>query len=415
MTTTKQTKSRTTGGRKAALARAAREKQALLRQIVDLGLLNQDAVERLKKKGQALETAGAEGLKAAASWDRSLLNGLAAFRDAGGDGDAAASLKALVAWQSKTATLPATREGITQALGALGKVIPADGITLLVRDPDRGRVVPLVTIGTEVELISRIRFTEGMGFSSWVAMRKQPVLYSSLHRNEAPSTRPLRSFMAMPLVVGDESVGVLNLGNRRDGAYTPASLRVLILAGGILAGLVQRYVAGQQIAAREIRDRRTGLATEGYLQSRLEEEVVRCRELGHSMSYLVVQLNELDEHAARFGGDYRRRCRREFAELVDEWRRSTDLVGHETGDRLAVVMPSARAAEAQARAEELRALLEKHNFPRRKRMTAGIGLACYPTDAEDAQGLREYADRLLRETFEADSTRETSVPDAVAS
>jgi len=99
-----------------------------------------------------------------------------------------------------------------------------------------------------------------MGFSSWVASRQKPVLYSSIHRNEAPGAEQIRSFLSVPLVVAGECVGVLNLGRTEDGAYGPGSLRALILAGSMLAGLVQRHLARRRSFRPRSPSRSTGPA-----------------------------------------------------------------------------------------------------------------------------------------------------------
>jgi len=384
-----------------AATRTVREKLALVESMTQLGLLDSDEAGRLEKKAEALTATGGEAFNKTAGWDRALRSALDDFKASGGDGSTAHSLQGLMVWQGHLGEVPPTPEGIRDAVAALKKVVPYDGATLFIRNPDRKTVDPLLSVGLAVDLISRIRFTEGMGFSSWVAGRRKPVLYGSLHRNEAPGAEHVRSFIAVPLVVGKECVGVLNFGHTADGAYGPANLRVAVLAGGMLAGLVQRFVAQGQIAAREIADPATGLATPGYIRNRLEEEVVRCRELGHSMSILMVHLNELDEHAQRFGGDYRERARGELAAKVREWKEPAEIAGHDRGDRVLVLLPSARGEKARERAEAIKALLEKHNFPRRKRMTAGLGLATYPTDAEGAQELYDFADKKLHEAAQA--------------
>ncbi len=411
-TTRKRTSAKTAAGKTAAgktdrktarsrptAAKAAREKVALVESLQGMGLLEQTEAERLEKKAETLGAEkSSEGLNRAAGWDRNLRTSLEGFSVSGGDKNAAHALQALMLWQGGLAGLSADPEGIGEAIGALRKVVPYSGATLFLRDPDRQTVRPVVSLGIPVDLISRIRFSEGMGFSSWVAGRRKPVLYASLHRNEAPGEDRVRSFISVPLVVGEACVGVLNLGHHEDGFYGPAHLRTLILAAAVLASLVQRHVALNQIAEREIRDPKTGLATAGYLRSRLEEEVVRCRELGHSMSLLVFRLNELEEHVERFGPEYRGRCRSELAELVSAWREPSELVGHGTDDRVVVILPSARREKAEARAAALREALEKHNFPRRKRMTVGLGLATYPADAEAAQDLYDAADKALYDT-----------------
>ena len=386
---------------KGTAQKTVREKLALVESLAGMGLLDSDTAARLEKKAESLTESGKDTPARATGWDRALRSGLEGFKAAGGDGNVGHSLQGLMVWQGNLAEASPDPAGIHAALTALKKVFPYDGATLFLRDPDRKTVDPLFSVDQPVDLISRIRFTEGMGFSSWVACRRKPVLYGSLHRNEAPGSERMRSFMAIPLVVGTECVGVLNFGHTVDGAYTPVHLRLAILAGGMLAGLVQRFVALGQIAAREIADPVTGLATSPYLRARLAEEVVRCRELGHSMSLVAFRLNELDEHAERFGGDYRERVRAELARIVQDWKAPAEIAGHDNDDRVLVLLPATRSERAGERAAALQARLEKHNFPRRKRMTVGVGLATYPTDAEGAQELYDFADKNLNEAAQS--------------
>jgi GGDEF domain-containing protein len=398
--TTKKTNKtgKTTQTRKAASpakGKAGRAKLTLLEKIEAMGLLETDAAERLAGRVEGI--AGPTGLDRASAWDRELAGLLGKFEASGGDGGAKKTLTPLLAWQETLIGTPATRDGIRDAIAALKRVIPFHGATLFVRNPDSPQVEPLVSVGFEVNLVSRIRFLEGAGFSSWVATRKKPVLYASLHRNEAPGAEHVRSFMAVPLLVGGECLGVLNLGHREDSAYDPAALRRLMLAVGSLAAPVQRWIARTQIEARETRDRETGFATPAYFRSRLDEEVVRCRELGHSMSLLSLRLIELPGYAQQFGEEFRQRTRGDLARLVQDWVRPTELVGHAEGDTLLVLVPGAREDQATGRGGELAVGVQKHNFPRRKRLTLGYSVATYPADAETSQELLVAVDKGLRE------------------
>lgn len=402
-TTKKATKKATSKASKAttraadAMIKAARAKKELIERLLGVGLLDQPAVERLEKKVEALAEISGGEIDHATSLDRTLNTTLSHFQEAGGDGSVKRSVQALLIWLDSLGDLPGTREGLARALSALKKVMPYHGASLFLRNPDTKGVDHLLSIGFEVQLIGRIRFMEGNGFSAWVATRKKPVLYSSLHRNEAPGLEHVRSFMAIPLMVGEHCVGVLNLGHREEGAYDQAALRRLLIAGGVLAGLVQRYVSEMQIKAREIRDPSTKLATPEYLNRRLEEEVVRCRELGHSMSLVTFRLSEFSGYAEQFGEDFRQRCRQELAVLAAAWKCPTELVGHGKGESLVVILPSARREKAQARAEAFAQVVRKHNFPRRKRMTVEFGVGTYPADAEESQELMDYVDKSLKE------------------
>jgi len=391
-----KTKTKTTQPKSDSHNKTARAKLALVERCHSLGLLEQHSVERLEKLAETLEQ-GTDGPVKALAWDRELYASLVAFEAQGGDGASKKNLPPLIAYAESLCHLPDTRDGLTQALAALRKTIPFHGGSLYVRNPDLKQVELTAVCGFEVELVPRIRFAEGNGFSSWVATRKKPVLYSSIHRNEAPGSGNVRSFMSAPLVVGDSTVGVVHVGHRDENAYDPSVLRRLLLAAGPLSALVQRYVANQQIASREIRNPITGLATPPYFRSRLEEEVVRCRELGHAMSLLRLRLNELTALGEQFGAEFKERSLADLSRLVAEWKTATELVGHDNGDTLLAVLPAMRADRAQERAEALAALVQKHNFPRRKRMTLGWGLATYPADAESAQELLVCVDKALNE------------------
>jgi GGDEF domain-containing protein len=391
-TKTKSTSKKTTSPVK---GKAGRAKLSLLEKVEALGLLETEAAERLA--GRVDGIAGPSGLDRSSAWDRELAGLLGEFEASGGDGGAKRTLTPLLAWQETLVGIPATVEGIRDAVSALKKVVPFHGASLFVRNPDSPQVEPLVSVGFDVDLVSRIRFMEGTGFSSWVAARKKPVLYSSLHRNEAPGAEHVRSFMAVPLLVGGECLGVLNLGHREESAYDPAALRRLILAAGSLAALVQRWIARAQIEARETKVRETGFATPTYFRSRLEEEIVRCRELGHAMSLLVLRLNELPAYTQQFGEEFRQRTRGDLARLVQDWSRPTELVGHAEGDALLVLIPGAREEQAASRGADLAGGVQKHNFPRRKRLTLGYSVATYPADAETSQELLVAVDKGLRE------------------
>ena len=394
MTTKKTTAKKTEAKPKKADPRPklAKEMKGLLSEMQGLGLLKTEVVEKLESKTEEVLTGTlGEGFSKAASWERALAGELENFSSAGGDGNVKSQHEALLVWQRSLAEVPISTDGLQQAVATLKKVVPYSGATLYLRDPQVGRVVPLLDVNFRVDLISRIKFDEGGGFSAWVASRKKPVLYSSIHRNEAPREDQVRSFMSVPMIVGGQCVGVLSLGHGTENAYQQATLRTLILAASMISGLVYACLAGRHIAALKITDSVTGCYTEEHWMSRLREEVVRCRELGYSMSIISLGLNEIKEHAARFGQSYMDRCLTDLGELTQAARQEPELVGR-AGDRLWILMPGAVKGQAEDRAREWADGFEAHSFPRRKRMTVTYSVASYPADAEEAQELLNYAE-----------------------
>jgi diguanylate cyclase (GGDEF)-like protein len=114
------------------------------------------------------------------------------------------------------------------------------------------------------------------------------------------------------------------------------------------------------------------------------------------MSLFLLELNVLGDLAQQFGLEYSDRCRVELARLVAAWQGPTELAGHVENDRILVLLPGARRDRALARAQLLKEIVERSNFPRRKRLTVGVGVAAYPGDAEGPKELESYADKALR-------------------
>ena len=409
-TTTKATKKTETKTPKKATKKAGSMKtdplmslnqsmQALLEEIQDLGFLtSRDADQLAEDIPKGTSGTLTEGIQHAAKWEKKLAGHMNEFSSQGGDGKLSSVHESLLLWQRKLVAVPPTRAGMEQALAALKKVIPFAGATVFLRDPESQAVRPYFSSGFQVDLISKVAFDSGNGFSSWIATRKKPILYTSLHRNEAPQSDVVRSFMAVPLQVADVCVGVLTLGHSEDGAYKPSSLRTLMVVAPMLAGLVQRMMADAQVARLQVFDPVSGLMTSKHVESRLEEEVIRCRELGYSMTMVALELPELAAHADRFGPEYRTRALAEVGALVEGWIKAPEMVGLNGKDRILLILPGLGGGDrARNRISELTRALEGHSFPRRKRLTTRIAVAAYPSDAESSQDLLSYADRVLQD------------------
>ncbi|MEA1996815.1 MAG: GAF domain-containing protein, partial [Gemmatimonadota bacterium] len=84
--------------------------------------------------------------------------------------------------------------------------------------------------GEMVDLIKPASFDMDQGLSAWVAKREKAVLLSEVHKGESPLKSPVRSFLSIPLHLGDKLAGVINFGHTRAGHFTREHLKVLSIA-----------------------------------------------------------------------------------------------------------------------------------------------------------------------------------------
>jgi diguanylate cyclase (GGDEF)-like protein len=137
-----------------------------------------------------------------------------------------------------------------------------------------------------------------------------------------------------------------------------------------------------------------------YFFSRLGEEVHRAKRYERSFALLFVDIDRFKDVNDVFGHLAGDEVLREVADRLRNVVRGVDLVFRYAGDEFAVILPETGPEEAVFAAE--RVLGEFRRTPvyssRAKRdihLTLSIGIAAFPADAEDAQGLLEKADQAL--------------------
>ncbi|MBN1503812.1 MAG: GAF domain-containing protein [Candidatus Eisenbacteria bacterium] len=154
--------------------------------------------------------------------------------------------------------LACTREDrvLEKCLTLLRELVPfQNGAVFVVRE-DTGRLELEATLGYPQDLIERVQFDLGQGLSAWAAREKRAVLVKELSRPEKDGMPPLGSFLAVPIVAGGRSVGVITMGHPQPGAFVGDHKRTLqlfctLISGSVLAMLLERRrsVAGPAAAA----------------------------------------------------------------------------------------------------------------------------------------------------------------------
>jgi len=104
--------------------------------------------------------------------------------------------------------------------------------------------------GHAVDLIQPVSFDMGNGLSAWVAKQKRPILLSEFHRGKTSVKTAVRSFLSIPLLLGDKIIGVMNFGHTRAGSFTKHNLQVLTIAAGQLSVIIERSLYFTRLAEK---------------------------------------------------------------------------------------------------------------------------------------------------------------------
>lgn len=165
--------------------------------------------------------------------------------------------------------------------------------------------------------------------------------------------------------------------------------------------LMAERLAKSQSALEELstHDALTGLYNFRVLHRRLLEEEERSRRYGHPFSLLMLDIDYFkavnDTHGHLAGDE----ALRAVAALIRRVVRPVDLVARYGGEEFTLVLPETPSPGARAMAERIREMIATNPIPlpsgQTVNLTASIGVASYPEDAESAEKLIGAADQAL--------------------
>ncbi|MDZ4804503.1 MAG: sensor domain-containing diguanylate cyclase [Candidatus Eisenbacteria bacterium] len=388
----------------------------LVESLEDRGLLEQDEIGRLKTQAEELgqEASSTDALTRVGNFQKKLANCLSP------EGDAAVvsrakGMETLFEINRQISRIIDPTECCERLLALLNQAIPHEGATLYLVDSATGQLQVAATIGHETDLIDRIQFDGGTGFSGWVARTQKPILFGSLKRSQPTHEGVIKSFMAAPLVVAGKTLGVLTLGHSRENSFNRDDLRLLVMVGTQAAALVQKVVLERRIREVSITDDLTGLYTTGHLISRIHDESVRAGRFLQEFSLVRVSINEFSDFREAVGPESADRSVVEIASILKDLARGTDLVARTGPAEFALLLPVTNRDEAEAAARRLAAGIESHSFPRRKRLSASTAAVTFPEDAAEPQELLRAADNVLERARRRNRDEYTNLPAASAS
>lgn len=136
---------------------------------------------------------------------------------------------------------PQGKNVLVKVLQLIKSIVFFDAATLYLLNREKDELEQAASLGGRVELLSFLSVGAGQGLSGWTAHNKKPVLLSE--HSTVSSFDPdneYATFLSLPLLVGDEVIGVLNLGCVETRAFTDNDVKLLTIVADQLALSIER-------------------------------------------------------------------------------------------------------------------------------------------------------------------------------
>ena len=296
-------------------------------------------------------------------------------------------------------------------LGSIFKVatelVRGERASLMLRDDATTDFVMSNAVGIADEVMRLVRVRAGEGVVGSVAASKRSLLVRSgdilpgRPENIDPGRYRTASFMSVPILVDDESRGVLSVADPLDGrSFGDSDLITLeLLASHIGACLLQRE-QGEAMQRLAETDPLTWLFNRRHFDQRIEAELNRALRAEHLVSLLMVDVDRFKTINDRFGHRAGDAVLKAVAIGIKQAVRVYDVPTRYGGDEFAVILPE---ADSDIASRVARRVLEKtaaQTLPLdlvSAGLTIGlsIGVATFPRPSGDLAALVESADAAM--------------------
>lgn len=236
-------------------------------------------------------------------------------------------------------------------------------------------------------------YLTGRAFSRCEATTASFLADDLLLRDVSDPWIPFRSTLIVPLTYDNRPLGTINLYSEEPDAFGPGQqrvLRMIAMQAGRALHNANSFMAVQETAYT---DALTGLRNARYLREFLEKESNRARREGTQMAVLNIDLDNFKPINDLYGHARGDQTLRDVAKILQNYVRNYDLAARYAGDEFVVVLAQASREVAEAVSVKLKQAVAQYSDSRRTedpkfpKVGISVGIAVFPDDSEDVQGL----------------------------
>jgi diguanylate cyclase (GGDEF)-like protein len=201
-----------------------------------------------------------------------------------------------------------------------------------------------------------------------------------------------RAVLCIPITYGESLLGVLNIENRDENAFSPQDVLILNTLADLLATALHNAFVFQKLQQQSITDGLTGIKTRRFFWEALSAEWKRASRSGRPFSVVLIDLDkfkEVNDTMGHFEGDL---VLARVGRLLEQKSRQSNVVARYGGDEFIVLMPETGPEQAQVLAERLRQWIASDPMLGEHHVTGSFGVASFPTHGFSIDDIIRVAD-----------------------
>lgn len=219
--------------------------------------------------------------------------------------------------------------------------------------------------------------------------------------------------LAIPMVVGAQVIGVLELTGPQTSSLSTDTVEVLETMAVHAAIALEAARLHEHTTQLAMTDALTGLPNRRRLDLDLSTECVGSSRYSRPLAFLMIDVDHFKHYNDTFGHQAGDDALREVAHVVSDRLRATDTAYRYGGEEFAILLRETTIEQASHLAERIRQSVEHHFAApgRLREITVSIGIASLPGHGPSAKLVTEAADAALYQAKEEGRNRVVCAPD----
>lgn len=216
-----------------------------------------------------------------------------------------------------------------------------------------------------------------------------------------PSGHPfIKGFLGIPMMLKNKVVGAIFAANKNDDRqFTEEDESLLFMLALQSAKAVENARLYTKTSEFATTDGLTVLLNRRAFMERLTEESARSSRYEHYFSFLLIDIDRFKWVNDTYGHPAGDAVLKLLAQVLKRQTRTVDIAGRYGGEEFAIILPETNASGAKLVGERIRSLISKMPFPlpngSKIGLTVSMGIACFPSCADNIEQLIERADTAL--------------------
>jgi len=210
----------------------------------------------------------------------------------------------------------------------------------------------------------------------------------------------IRSMVAVPLKIQNKIVGIIYVNDFVPRGFSEIRLRLLSILGSFAAMSIDNARLHERTRELACTDGLTGLYNHRHFKKLFAEEMGRAKRYQRPTSLMMFDIDDFKTFNDRYGHPVGDKVLIAVAEILQDTLRDCDPCFRYGGEEFISILPQTDIQEALVAAERCRELIaaESGRYLDRElgqRITVSVGVASFPRDAQDGDGLLKVVDDLM--------------------